>query len=278
VWLGVEQPGPWGARVITVPGASHLPEQVRAQLELCNGLPGATAVLLRRPGPHHRAEAPREVLLASVVPGRRWLRRVHCPDLAGLGELDLVAAVTAALHGEPPAWGEAVAGPVVLVCTNGQRDRCCALRGRPAALELVQLAPGSVWETSHLGGHRFSPTVLALPLGAVYGGHADTTLPDLLRRLRNDELPVTNLRGLTAQSSEQQVADIHVRVRDAVVDPDGVWVGAVESDGLDSCLVEVTGASGREVVRIHRTADADRPESCDGPPVESHVLHVATDG
>lgn len=30
-----------------------------------------------------------------------------------------------------------------------------------------------VWECSHLGGHRFSPTVLSSPVSAVYGRLGD---------------------------------------------------------------------------------------------------------
>ena len=74
--------------------------------------------------------------------------------------------------------GAEPADPVLLVCTNGRRDVCCAIRGRPVALEAAARAPGRVWESSHTGGHRFAPTGVLLPHGAALarldaGGCAD---------------------------------------------------------------------------------------------------------
>lgn len=59
----------------------------------------------------------------------------------------------------------------LLVCTHGTRDRCCATFGYPVYNQLRrtfdQDASGAnrVWRVSHLGGHRFAPTVLDLPDG-----------------------------------------------------------------------------------------------------------------
>ena len=61
------------------------------------------------------------------------------------------------------------ADPLYLVCTHGRHDACCALRGRPVALELDRVRPGRVWETSHVGGDRFAANLLVLPTGEVYG-------------------------------------------------------------------------------------------------------------
>ena len=59
----------------------------------------------------------------------------------------------------------------VLVCTHGSRDACCATRGYPVYQTLRRkLAPEMnggmrVWQSSHLGGHRFAPNILDLPEG-----------------------------------------------------------------------------------------------------------------
>ena len=65
----------------------------------------------------------------------------------------------------------------ILVCTHGARDACCGKFGYPLFCEFVeastQRAAGStplrVWRTSHLGGHRFAPTLIDLPSGRMYG-------------------------------------------------------------------------------------------------------------
>ena len=59
----------------------------------------------------------------------------------------------------------------VLVCTHGSRDNCCATRGYPVYQTLRRkMAPQMnggmrVWQSSHLGGHRFAPNILDLPEG-----------------------------------------------------------------------------------------------------------------
>ena len=41
---------------------------------------------------------------------------------------------------------------MVLVCTHGTRDACCAVRGRPIVAALARALPEQVWECTHLGG------------------------------------------------------------------------------------------------------------------------------
>ena len=60
-------------------------------------------------------------------------------------------------------------GPIMLVCTHGVHDTCCAFRGRPVAAALAAQWPDQVWECSHVGGDRFAPNVLVLPDGFYYG-------------------------------------------------------------------------------------------------------------
>ena len=58
---------------------------------------------------------------------------------------------------------------LLLVCTNGQRDLCCARFGLPL-FEALRIEYGSrVWQTTHIGGHRYAPNLLCLPTGIVYG-------------------------------------------------------------------------------------------------------------
>lgn len=65
--------------------------------------------------------------------------------------------------------GGIIDSPLVLVCTHGRRDVCCAIKGRPLAAGLVTDYPGLIWETSHTKGHRFAPSVLLMPWGYSFG-------------------------------------------------------------------------------------------------------------
>jgi hypothetical protein len=71
----------------------------------------------------------------------------------------------------------------VLVCTHGARDACCGKFGYGFYVEMCAVAaarrePLRIWRTSHLGGHRFAPTLLDLPSGRMFGrlAHADATV------------------------------------------------------------------------------------------------------
>ena len=58
----------------------------------------------------------------------------------------------------------------IFVCVHGSRDTCCALFGSPVYQYLRnELIPkfGSlrIWQSSHMGGHKFSPNMIDLPSG-----------------------------------------------------------------------------------------------------------------
>jgi hypothetical protein len=59
------------------------------------------------------------------------------------------------------------------VCTHGSHDKCCAHYGYPFYRKAKAIADSleqvRVWQVSHIGGHRFAPTVLSLPDGRYYG-------------------------------------------------------------------------------------------------------------
>jgi hypothetical protein len=92
---------------------------------------------------------------------------------------------------------------ITLVCTHGRRDRCCAVLGRPL-LDVV--ADGR--ESSHIGGHRFAPSVLLLPSGIVLGRTTAEVWPRVIA-LGPDTLPY--YRGRTGLAAPAQVADAEAR-------------------------------------------------------------------
>jgi hypothetical protein len=98
-----------------------------------------------------------------------------------------------------------------LVCTNGARDPCCAIRGPAVAQALERVLPGQVYECSHLGGHRFAANVLVLPDGLCFGRVDVRAAVALASQLEEGRLPLDHLRGRTALTREQQAAEILVR-------------------------------------------------------------------
>lgn len=102
---------------------------------------------------------------------------------------------------------EEVTEPQYFVCTNGQRDLCCARYGLPAYQELRGAVGARVWQTTHLGGHRFAPNVLILPQGTVYGRVFADAAADFVATIETGELAVDHLRGRSAYPPEAQVAE-----------------------------------------------------------------------
>jgi len=98
-----------------------------------------------------------------------------------------------------------------LVCTNGARDPCCAIRGPAVAQALDRVQAGQVYECSHLGGHRFAANLLVLPDGLCFGRLDARAAIGLANELEAGRLPLEHFRGRTAYEPEQQAAEILLR-------------------------------------------------------------------
>jgi len=97
------------------------------------------------------------------------LYRFALDDYEDLLNLDLAAIVA----GEPIYQKYVSDERVFLVCTNGRRDKCCAKFGPPIYAEVARAVGDAAWQTTHIGGHRFSACVVFLPDGIIYGRIAD---------------------------------------------------------------------------------------------------------
>lgn len=219
-WLLIEQPGPWGREALL---ESRFDASVAPALAARARAEHVRILLVRRPG-GRPADADSRWAYADARPGREglwWSSRSADAEL-----------LTTPWDG---SGGERAAGPTYLVCTHGGHDACCALRGRPLARALPAPGPADVWECSHLGGDRFAANVLVLPHGFYYGQvpgdgaelvaaheRGEVALPWLRGRagvppagqaaqqhartelglLGIGDLPVTDVRGLTAPGAE----------------------------------------------------------------------------
>lgn len=250
-WLLVEHPGPWP------PDAhpSDVPRQVVRVLEDAAAA-GIRPQLVRPVRDRRRGTA--LVVITSCRPGGRWLERRTVTDLRELTDLD-VAAVA---EGVAPRFGTPSPDPVVLVCTHGRRDVCCARLGRPLALLLDQQLPGQVWETTHVGGDRFAPNVVSLPDGSYHGGLSPAEVPALAEALVDGRVLLPFLRGRAGAAVAVQAAEHFLREHlhlDGV--PDVQLVAGAPSGG-QTC-VELTAAGGRWCVHVvARTAAQERLTSC----------------
>ncbi len=126
---------------------------------------GGRLLLIRQAARNTVGDDPLTVLVSGGFDEEGWLTRFEVGDAKGLVEW-----LDSWRQAGMPSPQDTVAEPVLLVCTHAKRDRCCALEGRPILEELEgELGVESLWECSHLGGHRFAPTALLLPTGQVLG-------------------------------------------------------------------------------------------------------------
>lgn len=203
-WLLLEQPGPWGAKALT---QSHLDPELGAALERATAATGTRVALVRRPGRHADRQGPRRALIAHTHPGNTWIRQAELSDPASLLDLDFAAFGA----GDHQSFGSPYGtGPLVLVCTNGKRDRCCAVLGRPLAAELAA-AESDVWEVTHLGGHRFAPTLMVLPHGYAYGRADAVAVKSVTTALGQGKVITERCRGRSTWERPGQAAELAVR-------------------------------------------------------------------
>lgn len=165
---------------------------------------------------------------------RAQLQFIRRPGRAGQQEQDSVALYIANAGAEPPTLeyleltgpedllqvdlstpgsvpgAVRVGHPLLLVCTHGKRDMCCAVKGRPLAGGLHREYPEITWESSHTKGHRFAPSMILLPWNYSFGtldlAGASAMLDDVLA----GRLPVTGNRGRGTLDSRAQVAELAV--------------------------------------------------------------------
>ena len=271
-FIALEQSGPWGRDAAT---ESHLPAAVGRSLSQACSERGGRLSLIRRPGRHaddaHDAGHTAYLAWAGEAP---WLLELSVTDPATLLDLDLDALAsgdrTAVLATAP---GAAPAEPILLLCTNGRRDVCCAVRGRPVALESFAQHPGRVWEASHTGGHRFAPTGVLLPHGATLARLDAAASAEVLTAAGAGHLPRSVLgplhdRGRSPLSGPHQAAESFVRHHAGITDLTALSARDATA-GVDDGADDVGGSyvvrhkDGRVwVVALERRAHEYLPESC----------------
>ena len=137
----------------------------------------------------------------------------------------------------------AIDEPHYFVCTNGQRDLCCARYGLPVYQGLRERVGMRVWQTTHVGGHRFAPNVLALPQGALYGRVFAEEVDAFLGAVERGQLAVPYLRGRTAYPPAAQVAETLIDGAGKLEEVEGGVVTFATEGGMQSVSVREASAA-----------------------------------
>ena len=203
-WLLVEYPGYWPTDPLdAAPFVGRVREHLAAQLAT---LRNPRLCLVRRPT--FRRDGRVRVLYGRTPERGAWFRGVELDAHVDLLELDLAAA----LRGEAPAPGEPLQHPLLLVCTHGKRDACCARLGRDLCTELHRRADDAwVWQSSHVGGDRFAGNVVCLPEGLYFGRLDGPRAQEMLDEYRAGRIALDGYRGRSCHPFPAQAAERRVR-------------------------------------------------------------------
>ncbi|NUP52030.1 MAG: sucrase ferredoxin, partial [Catenulispora sp.] len=202
-WLLLEQPGPWG-RVAA--RESRLDSELGAELEGRTAGTGVRLCLIRRPedGRHEHEPARRRWFAASTHPAHTWLATGEVTHPTELLKIDFARLDAGDRRAVAELEHTFLSTPIMGICTNGKRDACCATLGRRVvvAAEALDAAacpatdgPPAIWEITHLGGHKFSPTGVLLPSGYLYGRLDAALATRVLAEARRDRVTAAGCRG-----------------------------------------------------------------------------------
>ncbi len=269
-WLLIEHRGPW--QLDALAGSGIAPEVLAALTDTARAQ-GARPLLIRRPG-----RSPKGAL-------RSWA--VIFEDGASLWgswrtDDDLLGAVDAL--SSPSPLGSVGSEPVILACTHGLHDVCCALRGRPVAAALRLEWPAATWECSHVGGDRFAANIVILPDGVYYGLLDPDSAVETVRAHLRGELSVANLRGMTSAPPPAQVAIAAVHERLGPLGPRDVAVRSVDHGSPGVWDIELSApvtSPGLIRVRVSSSRQAPAKLTCragaETPATQYHVVDFVTD-
>lgn len=207
-FLLLESNEAWGEKALD---ESAIPEPVKKHIQsFVKSDPMVKALLIHRP----RSDPSKRLkfFMASADEQSQWLIEIKLQSYEALLEIDFDTVFANPEKAGIPFRQE----PLLLVCTNGRRDLCCARLGVPVfnalAREEVESAGLEVWQCTHLGGHRFAANVIVLPYGLLYGRvNLDNAL-QLLKSTQKAEIFLPNLRGRMAYPPPAQAADRHLRL------------------------------------------------------------------
>jgi hypothetical protein len=227
-WILIEYRGLWSRDVL---GGSLFSERVKAALrEQLEALPRSRLLFVRRP--ERRARDGRMVFVARSREGASALHGLEIAEAEDLAELDLAALTNAVDH------------PLLVVCTHGKRDRCCARYGRPLYDWVREAAEeGWVWQSTHVGGDRFAGNLVALPHGLYFGRVAPRDVWPLLDDYCAGRIYLQCYRGRSCYPFPVQAAEHAIRSATGAVGIDELRLSSSARRGSDSWRVRFAVSS-----------------------------------
>lgn len=221
VWLLLEHNAAWGAKALPESG---LPDNLKSFLNNhLESTPNCRFQFIKQSGV--MTGNPRFYVVRSLPEN---------PDIyefrLSLDEL-LKLDIPAIVAGSSQFQSNLFTAPLFLVCTNAKRDLSCARYGLPLYQAMSAHAGQSVWQTTHLGGHRFAGTMAVLPEGLYYGRVAPDDAENLVIEHRAGRIYLDHFRGCSTYESPVQAAEHFLREHTGNLDITALRLLNLESTG-----------------------------------------------
>jgi hypothetical protein len=230
VWMLLEYDGIWGEKAFD---ESKLPLSVKSYLrQLREQIPSSRLLLIRQ---HLVRKVPRDSGRLSINHSRQGIRfflalatqqeprlyDFHLDRYEDLLDLDIQGAAT-----RKDIYDADLSDKILtLICTNGRRDWCCARYGPEIYQSILQSAGESaasmdIWQSSHLGGHRFAPNIVCFPEGLFYGRIENNELQIFLSYISQRRIYLAKARGRACYPAPVQAAEVYLRQRSGLSEQD----------------------------------------------------------
>ena len=247
-WLLVEYAGHWpyeplDAAVFAGPLRDHLAATL-------GSLPRCRLLLIKPPG-RSRARPGVRVFQARTAEEGGELRSLAVERYDDLLHVDLAASP-----------GRPVGHPLLLVCTHGIHDRCCARFGQGLLRQVVQHADRNrVWQASHVGGDRFAGNLVILPRGLYFGrvGDEETDVPRILAEYAAGRIDLSRYRGRSCYPFAVQAAEGHVRRTTGLTEIDDLRLRAARRETQDRFAIELLAVSAGVLHQVEVAVEHGEP-------------------
>jgi len=257
IWFLIEYSGAWGAKAFE---ESEIPEDVKRYLSTFKVDRQRIRILLIRQD-RSRPKQGISFFVGQTSVTEPRLFEYHLEDYAEILKIDL-SWLFLEVDGDSTHLREQ---PLYLVCTNGRRDKCCALYGPNVYQTLAEEAGEAVWQSSHIGGHNQAPILLFFPHGVNYGRMTPDEARHLVREYQNGRIVLRHFRGRVGYDNHLQAAEHFWREQAGNLNLPGMRIESAAQVNDDQWDVLVSSANGdgvEQILIVRRRSDFSIPITC----------------
>lgn len=240
-YLFVEVPPPWPPKITDL-----FTEDLRAAYSDLLRTGASTKTHLIQPSPPHSVKDHRRVFFFHSPMGNIHEPFTKTEYLFPTQELEW--SLTSLIRGEDLGLDQFKVPTHpnqrdLFLCVHGNRDRCCGSVGVALfnqAQRILRNSPNiRLWQSSHLTGHRMSPTLVDFPDGRFYGHLGLSELENIITEKKIGELLRRHYRGLSGLPKPLQVLEGAVFEQEGWGWRSQSFTYRAESEGNDATWVEI---------------------------------------